>query len=168
MVDFMGKSINSENSPVNPNDLEEWKQGVIVEFPSAIAVFSLFLVWANLVTLLRVNPNGVREKLGLDAGYLRRWKAPEWLVWPTILTGAFLLFDAGRISDVSLNVFRFLMAVYALQGLSILSFFFDAWNVRGIFRTAGYLAAVFLMMPLLLSLGFFDLWFDFRSKVRQS
>jgi hypothetical protein len=59
------------------------------------------------------------------------------------------------------------MAVYAIQGLSILSFFFDVWNVRGVFRVLAFLAAIFIMMPLLLSLGFFDLWFDFRSKFRQ-
>jgi hypothetical protein len=47
-----------------------------------------------------------------------------------------------------------------------LSFFFDLWNIRGFFRAAGYLVSVFVMMPLLLSLGFFDLWFDFRAKFR--
>jgi uncharacterized protein YybS (DUF2232 family) len=72
------------------------------------------------------------------------------------------------VSDVSLNVFKFLMAIYALQGLSILAFAFDAWRVRGGFRALIYLLAVFFMMPLLLSLGFFDLWFDFRGKFRQS
>jgi len=56
------------------------------------------------------------------------------------------------------------MAIYTIHGLSILSFFFDLWNVRGIFRAIGFLISVFVMMPLLLSLGFFDLWFDFRAK----
>ena len=74
----------------------------------------------------------------------------------------------GSVSDVAVNLFRFLMAIYAIQGLSILSFFFDVWNVRGVFRGLAFLAGVLLMMPLLLSLGFFDLWFDFRSKFRQS
>jgi hypothetical protein len=105
--------------------------------------------------------------MGLDAAFRKNWKAPEWLLWPTILTGLFLLVDVGRISDISLNLFRLLMAVYAIQGLSILSFFFDQWKLRGVLRTAGFLVSVFLMLPLLLSLGFFDLWFDFRSKFRQ-
>ena len=60
------------------------------------------------------------------------------------------------------------MAIYALQGLSVLSFFFEAWNVRGLFRALIMVAGVLFMMPLVLSLGFFDLWFDFRSKIRQS
>lgn len=166
MVDYLEQSV-SQGNLVNSGDAEEWKQNLLIEFPSAIAVFALILVWANLATLLRANPGGVREKMGLDAGFLRNWKAPHWLVWPTIVTGFFLIVEVRVVSDISLNVFRFLMAVYAIQGLSILSFFFDVWNVRGIFRALGFLAAVFLMMPLLLSLGFFDLWFDFRSKFRQ-
>lgn len=165
-VDYLQQSVAQGNA-VNPADTEEWKKNLLIEFPSAIAVFALILIWANLATLLRVNPGGVRERMGLDPGFVRNWKAPEWLVWPTIATGIFLIVDVGMVSDVSVNVFRFLMAIYAIQGLSILSFFFDVWNVRGIFRGLAFLAAVLLMMPLLLSLGFFDLWFDFRSKFRQ-
>jgi uncharacterized protein YybS (DUF2232 family) len=60
------------------------------------------------------------------------------------------------------------MAIYAIQGLSILSFFFDVWRLKGVFRALGFVIGVVLMMPLVLSLGFFDLWFDFRSKFRQS
>jgi hypothetical protein len=149
-------------------DADEWKQGLLVELPSALAVLCLVLVWSNLVVLLRINPGGLRESIGLADGSLRRWKAPEWLIWPTIGCGFFLLKDMGVASDVALNFFKFLMAVYALQGLSVLAFFFEQWKIRGFFRAAGYLLSVFLMMPLLLSLGFFDLWFDFRSKFRQT
>ena len=149
-------------------ELDQWKQDLLVEFPSAVGVFALVLVWVNTFILLRANPRGIREHLGLNASYMRLWKAPEWLIWPTILTGFFLLVEWGRASDVSLNIFKFLMAIYTIQGLSILSFFFDLWNVRGVFRIVGFVVGVFLMMPLVLSLGFFDLWFDFRAKFRQS
>ena len=71
-------------------------------------------------------------------------------------------------TDVGRNVFKFLMAIYAIQGLSVLSYFFNLWRVRRIFRILGYLIGVLMMTPLVLSLGFFDLWFDFRSKFRQS
>lgn len=165
-VDLLGKSA-PQGAMTSPADVEDWKQGVLVEFPSALAVFALVMVWVNLVAVLRINPLGIREKLGLDISFLKKWRSPQWLVWPTIATGLFLVVDAGRVSEVSLNVFKFLMAIYTIQGLSILSFFFDLWNVRGFFRAAGYLVSIFVMMPLLLSLGFFDLWFDFRAKFSQ-
>ena len=164
-VDYIGKNA-PQGALSGQAEIDDWKQSVLVEFPSAIAVFALVMVWANLVALLRVNPNGIREKMGLDVSYFKKWRSPQWLVWPTIATGVFLVIDAGRVSDVSLNIFKFLMAIYTIHGLSILSFFFDLWNVRGFFRAVGYLVSIFVMMPLLLSLGFFDLWFDFRAKFK--
>ena len=82
----------------------------------------------------------------------------------------------ARLSDGS----RKLVAVSEVTGMEgeVISmqdiFIFDrhgldeAGKVRGAFRGVVYLLAVFFMMPLLLSLGFFDLWFDFRGKFRQS
>jgi hypothetical protein len=90
------------------------------------------------------------------------------MVWPTILAGATLLTDLGVATDVGRNFFKVFMAIYAIQGLGILSFFMTRWRINKFFRTVGYLVAVLVAMPLLLSLGFFDLWFDFRSKFRQS
>lgn len=158
----------SPSAPVEPAEIQEWKKNILTELPSAIGVIALIMVWANLLLLLRLNPGGVRESLGLDALFFQRWKAPELLVWPTIACGVFLLVEVPTVSVVALNLFKFLMAIYALQGLSILSFLFSAWNVRGLMRSLGFLISIFLMMPLLLSLGFFDLWFDFRGKIRQS
>jgi hypothetical protein len=155
------------SNTMDPADVDEWKQDALAEFPSVIALFAVVLVWANLSTLLRINPAGVRDKIGLAPTFLKEWKAPEWLVWPTIAAGFFLIVDAGPVTLVAMNVFRVLMAIYAIQGLSVLSFVFDVWNIRGFFRTLGFLISIFLMMPLLLSLGFFDLWFDFRGKFRQ-
>jgi uncharacterized protein YybS (DUF2232 family) len=164
-VDYLGKNA-PQGTLSAPGEIDDWKQSVLVEFPSAIAVFALVMIWANLVVVLRLNPDGIREKMGLDVSYFKKWRSPAWLVWPTIATGVFLVIDAGRVSDVSLNIFKFLMAIYTIHGLSILSFFFDLWNVRGFLRTVGFLVSIFVMMPLLLSLGFFDLWFDFRAKFK--
>lgn len=169
-IDTLFQSVPSETRTqwLGGGDLEEWKQGFMAELPSAVGVFAMILVWVNTVAVLRMNPKGICQRLGIDASYFRRWKAPEYLLWPVIVCGFLLLVDFGIVSTVALNVFKFLMAIYAIQGLSILSYFFDVWNVRGIFRVLAYVLAVFLMMPLLLSLGFFDLWFDFRAKLRQS
>jgi hypothetical protein len=172
LVDTIGTRLNptvapsdSEEPPATPQEL---KESLLVEMPSAILVFSLVLIWANVVLLFRLNPSGLRERLGVGPSYFRKWKAPDWLIWPTIGSAFLLITDQGWPSDVALNLFKFLMAIYAIQGLSILSFFFDVWNVRGLLRTLAYLLAVFLMMPLLLLIGVADLWIDFRGKLRQS
>lgn len=167
-VDYLGQSMSANSSLINPGDIDEWKKNLLLEFPSAVAIFSLILVWANLILVLRANPNQMRESLGLDPTFLKRWKAPEFLVWPTIFTGFFLVVDLGIYSDIALNVFKVLMSIYTIQGLSILSYLFDLWGIKGFFRFVGYSLSLLLMMPLVLSLGFFDLWFDFRGKFRQS
>lgn len=168
-VDYVAQSsVQNGGTALTPEDLQDWKQGVTTELPSILGVFSLILIWANLMILMRVNPGQTRERLGLDATFTQKWKAPEFLVWPTILMGFFVLVDVPRVSVVAVNLFKFLMAIYALQGLSILSFLFDRWKLQKFFKTVGFVIAVFLMLPLLLSLGFFDLWFDFRGKFRQS
>jgi len=115
-----------------------------------------------------LNPNGIRDRLGFDSSFLKKWKVSDFLVWPTIAAGFFTLLDVGLASDISLNLFRFFMAIYAIQGLSILSFIFDLCGFKGPIRWAGYFLSLTLMTPLILSLGFFDLWFDFRGKFRQS
>lgn len=170
LVDYLVKVVPEANLKQWFQDLtpDEIKQKLFTEFPSGILIFALIVAWANIVLLFQMNPGLIRERIGLDSGFVRHWKTPEQWVWPTLLFGAGIVFGHGAMHAVALNGFKFMMAIYALQGLSILSFIFDLWNIRGIFRSCGYLIALFLMMPLILSLGFFDLWFDFRSKLRQS
>lgn len=165
----------------NKVELDEWKHNLVQEIPSAIAIFLLLQLTMNLLLLMRINPiiqfvigagePGVmrlREYLGIPPSFTSTWKAPPHLVWPTILSAFALVLAKGVAADVALNFFKFFMAIYGLHGLSILTFFFDAWNIRGLFRMMGFMVALFFMVPLLLSLGFFDLWFDFRSKLRQT
>ncbi len=169
LVDSLGPEARSSWFGTEEDaSFDDIRKSVMTELPSALGIVVLALVWTNLLLLLRLNPGRIRERVGVEVGFFRGWKAPEWLVWPTILSGVLLIFDVGPVSVVALNVFKFLMAVYALQGLSILGYFFDVWKVRGFFRSVGYVVSLLVMLPLLLSLGFFDLWFDFRSKLRQS
>ncbi len=169
-LDQLLQSLPAESRTALLADIEvvEWKQGILREFPSAVGIFAFFFVVINLGVVLRLNPRGIRFRLGLPPYYFRSWKAPDWLVWPTLVAGLGTLMDWGWGSTVALNGFRFFMAVYALQGVAILSFFSDVWGLRRWTRSLLMGVALFVLSPLVLSLGFFDLWFDFRSKIRQS
>jgi len=161
------EKVASTSASVSSSDKEQWRQNLLNEFPSGIGVFSLILTWANLALLMRLNPGGVRTKAGLGPEFIQNWKAPEWLIWPTILCGVFLVWDVGAGSIAALNVFRIIVAIYAIQGVCIVTFFLNAWGVRGLWRGLIFLFLIFAVMPILLVLGFFDLWFDFRAKLRQ-
>jgi hypothetical protein len=149
---------------VSPEELE---QNIVREFPSAAGIFAFIMAVSNLLLLLRLNPRRMRESLSFQLVELKSWKSPSHLVWPTILAGASIVFDWGVGSQIGLNVFKFLMAVYGLQGLAILASIFDAWKIQGLARTLIFTVLVVMLTPLVLALGFFDLWFDFRVKIRQ-
>jgi hypothetical protein len=168
IADYVGQSILMKSNLLNAMEIDEWKQAFLIQIPSALAIFSLILIIVNVFLLLKINPSGIRESLGLNSTYFKEWRAPEFLVWPTIFVGTFLVIHVGIASDVALNLFKFIMTIYVIQGLCILSYFFDLWGVRRFFRWTGFLVSLLLMIPLVLSLGFFDLWFDFRGKFRQS
>lgn len=153
-----------EDSDLPPELL---KEKVLVEFPSAVAILVLVFVVVNSVMFLRLNPIISHIQLGLEPSFFRKWKAPELLVWPTILLGGLMIFDLGVVSDVSLNFFKILLAIYTMQGVCILAFFFDQWKVGPFLRAAFYVLALSLAMPIVSGMGFFDLWFDFRSRLRQ-
>jgi hypothetical protein len=174
MVDSLGPEGTRSWLGLSPDvDLSEVRSLLLREVPAALAIVGLAFIALNLTLLMRLNPGRIRERSGWSSDVFRSWKAPEWLVWPTLAAGAMSLFgpEAGSAWAFTVgakNVFKVLMAIYGIQGLSVLGFAFTAWRVRPLFRSLGYAFALFFFLPLLLALGFFDLWFDFRAKLRQS
>lgn len=148
-------------------DTQATKRNVMLELPSFFAIGFILLTVFNFLILLRLNLLNIREKLGLGTSFFKNWKSPEILVWPTIAAAFCLIVEIPVASAVALNVFKVLMSIYALHGLAILCFLFDEWGVRGFLRSLGYVIAVIVLLPLVISLGFFDLWFAFRVKLKK-
>ncbi|MBI4925231.1 MAG: DUF2232 domain-containing protein [Bdellovibrio sp.] len=163
--EWLDKITSRESDNISPGD---WKRNLLIELPSALVIFLIILVWVNFLMLVRLNPKHMRETLGIDPSYFKKWKASEYLVWPTLLCGFLQIIHLGLTSQIGFSFFKVFLAIYAMQGLSIISYFFAAWRVGPLFRAFGYILSVFLMLPLLVGIGFFDLWFDFRAKLRQT
>ena len=104
----------------------------------------------------------------LSTDFWSTFKTPEWLIWPTLAFGALYAFAQNAPYYIGLNGFKVLMMAYLLQGISILSFILNHYKIQGFARFLIYALSVTLSWPLLLGVGFFDLWFDFRSKFGQS
>ncbi|MBC7385928.1 MAG: DUF2232 domain-containing protein [Cryobacterium sp.] len=148
--------------------VEEWRRKTLAELPGAIGILCILLIWFSLRVLVNLNPGRFASGLGLDRARLNQWKNAEWLIWPTIASWAVVLFSEGVPSEIGLNIFKICMAAYGLQGLSVMGSAFDAYRVQSFVRILIYSLVILLLMPLLLSIGFFDQWFDFRSKFRQT
>lgn len=95
----------------------------------------------------------------------RLWKAPEHLVWPLILGGFGLLYADGGLRDIAINLLTVLLPVYFLQGLAVVTYYFQRRGLPPFMRGLGYLLLVVLNpLPLIVTgVGVFDLWADFRK-----
>src|SRR6185437_7250288 len=51
-IDLLAKNV-PQGTLAGPGEMEDWKQSLMIEFPSAVAIFALVMIWANLVAVLR-------------------------------------------------------------------------------------------------------------------
>ena len=97
-------------------------------------------------------------------GDLSRWSAPEWLVWLLLASGFGLFVPVPAVSDIALNGFICIAAVYFCHGLAIVGFYFQSLSVPSIVR--GVIYFVVFAQPFVAALvciaGVFDMWIDFR------
>jgi uncharacterized protein YybS (DUF2232 family) len=154
----------SQEALMQLTDSLEQIQYVLVRITPSLAVVStLFVAWANL---LMVRPFLRSQKLfylGLEP--LNRWKAPEPMVWGVIACGVLMLFPETGIKMIGLNGLIFFMIVYFFQGIAIISFFFEKKRFPRILRIGIYsfVAIQQLFCLVIIALGFFDTWFNFRK-----
>ena len=135
-------------------------------FPALVLVSASFIVWLNILAAIEIF-----QKTGMsypDFGDLSRWKAPERLIWLLIASGGMLLVPVSLVNIISLNLVIVCMFAYLLQGLSIISFLFKTKNVHRSFRILCYflIFAQQYLILLLVAVGVFDLWVDFRKFIK--
>jgi len=131
--------------------------------PALIFLGLAFMVLINILLLCRRFP--ARRTEWLSVTDLREWKAPEPLVWGLIACG-FSLFVPGleTVRVAALNLLLLLAACYFAQGLAVIAFFFHKNNVPRFLRGITYVLIVFqqIFTLLVVGLGLFDLWGNFR------
>jgi uncharacterized protein YybS (DUF2232 family) len=131
--------------------------------PALLFLSFAFIVLINILYLGRRFADRRSEWFSLP--YLREWKAPEPLVWGLIASG-FLLFlpGVGLLGTVALNLLIVIGACYFAQGLAVIAYFFNKNNVPRFLRGLTYILIIFqqIFTLLVVGLGLFDLWGDFR------
>jgi hypothetical protein len=95
---------------------------------------------------------------------LSRWRAPDGVIWLLIASGFALFAPNPTVAVVAGNVFAVVVACYFGQGLAIISYFFQRFSLPRGLRIATYLVIAFqqLAAGVVVVLGVFDLWGDFR------
>jgi uncharacterized protein YybS (DUF2232 family) len=124
---------------------------------------TLFVTWVNLLmTRSLVRFRGLKIP---DFGNLNQWKSPEILVWVVIAGGVLLLIPVKSLKIIGLNIVLGLIMIYFIQGISIVSFYFNKRKFPRILRGVlyGLIGVQQVFSMLVIGLGFFDLWIDFRK-----
>jgi uncharacterized protein YybS (DUF2232 family) len=149
-----------------------WKRETLKTLPVTFGLSLLVLTFANFYLMVGLDPRRKFSRMGLTRPVLLDWRMPEKLVWPMIIMWMGVLFGGnvagGVFSEICLGGMKLAGAGYGIQGVAILSAQLDRWKIFGFFRSFLFISVLLFMMPLVLSVGFFDQWFDFRAKFRQS
>ncbi|MEN8142574.1 MAG: DUF2232 domain-containing protein [Thermodesulfobacteriota bacterium] len=94
------------------------------------------------------------------------WQLPEQLVTAVIIAGALILLSDGPLRDIGLNVIILTGTLYLFQGLAVLGFLLNKWQVPTPLRILIFLLIVFQAygVIILAVFGLADVWADFRKE----
>jgi uncharacterized protein YybS (DUF2232 family) len=130
-------------------------------YPAAAMVGYGLLLLTTLFGLVLA----ARSRYSIPGIPFDQWKIPELWIWGLILAGIGVLLADGILAMVALNLLVVMLALYFLQGLAIVRYFFRTRRVSPLLRTLGYilLATLNPLPALVAGIGVFDLWIDFRK-----
>lgn len=136
-------------------------------FPALCVIATVFSIWINLIAAGRLLRS--RGILPSHLSALSEWSAPAWLVWIFIAAGAMSAVPAPPVRFLGINLLLAVSFIYFLQGLAIVSFFFQQRNISSFFRFLVYflIAIQQMLMITIATVGFFNLWVDFRKYLRK-
>lgn len=150
------------------DNLDELVQSVLSILPALTFCAILLITIFNLVVAKRLFGGLVTKT---DPMNLNQWSLSFNAVWLFIGCIALVLlnmyfFQETLVQFFCTNILIVLLFLYLLQGLGIVSCFFVKKNVPPLMRYLFYGLMILLLKRigvLLIGLGFFDAWFDFRK-----
>ena len=136
--------------------------------PGMILAMAIFVTWLNIIVSRRFFWKDLFfEKLGP----LKVWQLSFGFVWALIGVAFLLVVDiyflkVNYLKLFAINAFIVFGLIYFFQGLAILAFFNQRWALPPMARLIFYVLFFIFFQPfslILLTIGFFDSWFDFRK-----
>lgn len=96
---------------------------------------------------------------------LSRWRTADWMIWVLIASGFALFLPRHAVEWAAINLFIVALGCYFAQGLAIVSYFLQRVGLPRALRVATFVVIAFqyLATALVVVLGVFDLWGDFRN-----
>jgi uncharacterized protein YybS (DUF2232 family) len=142
--------------------LDELGKTLGIIWPAVMAFLAGFLLLIQVFSLwlLPVTRNLLPGPAFID------WKVPDFLVWPMISAGFAAFFATATLQTIAINLLVVLFPLYYLQGLAIVTYYFQQRGTSLWLRAVSYLLlALFNPLPFFLAgVGLFDLWGNFRKE----
>ena len=139
----------------------------------AIVFISVFLgIWLSLFVLLR-NAKIWRYKVYYHFGIkdLLQFKVPEYMVWLFIFGLVCYLgqdYGLGAMGEIiGINLLACLSILYFFQGFGIYNDFLSYAKIGGLFRIILTTFTIIYAWKMLVVVGVFDLWFNFRKFLKK-
>lgn len=160
---YKGIGIPQETIDTISGSLDQIKYVLVRLLPSLTAASTLFVAWTNLIAA-----RPIMERRGLyfpDFGRLNHWRAPEPLIWGVIGCGLIMLMPVTGIRFLGVNGLLVLLTIYFIQGIAVVSYFFEKKKLPRAIRVVLYMMIAFqqLLLVVIICIGLFDLWINFRK-----
>lgn len=160
---YQGIGIPQETIDTIANSLERIQYVLVRIMPSLTMASTLFVSWTNLIAARSIM---LRRGLAFpNFGRLNRWRAPEPLIWGVIGCGIVMFIPITGIRLIGINGLLILLTVYFIQGIAIVSFYFEKKKLPRAIRVVLYVMIAFQQLFLLavICIGLFDMWINFRK-----
>lgn len=154
--------VPEENIEIISSSIDTVQYILVRILPALIATMLMFGIWINLLFIKLIL---VKKKITIARlEKLNQWRAPEKLVWLAIIFGLLLIFPVQALKITGLNLIIVLMPIYFFQGIAIVSYFFEKKRFPVVLKFFLYsiLAIQQILLLLIMGLGFFDTWINFR------
>jgi uncharacterized protein YybS (DUF2232 family) len=166
LVLYQQYGIKGDQLKAYQESMHQAGQLIVTIYPALVTVTLGIVACLNLVAVSRI---ASFVRLPVYLGDFRKYRNPEPLVWVLIVAGFGMLVPENLVYLAALNVLIVVCALYAVQGLAVLSHYFRKYTVPKFVRVVSCL--ILILQPFLVlavaALGVFDLWGDFRSPNKQ-
>ena len=167
-----------EKSGESPENLKVIRKSVEETIPTAARVIPSFIVIITLmgavINFLAVRYLWLRfySKPYFEGMDVSRWMLPDVVIWALIASIGSAFFGPGISQAAGMNLVIILLFLYFLQGLSVVAYIlkskaFPKWVWIVVFILIPLNAVILGLAPMFLGLvmgiGLFDIWVDFRK-----
>lgn len=160
---YKNMGVSQDSIQMISNSMQNIQYVLVRMIPALVIASTFFVSWTSLLVSKPLLLN--RDLFYPAFGSLNLWKAPESLVWTIIGCGLLLLLPSKAFKIIGLNGILILMTIYFFQGIAIVSFYFEKKRFPRILRFILYslIALQQIILLVVIGLGFFDMWLNFRK-----